>query len=33
MMFIKHVEQIMEGFNCSFNTAFQMYQRGTAWEV
>jgi hypothetical protein len=32
VMVINHVEMIMEGFDCDFNTAMQLYQRGTSWE-
>lgn len=32
MMFMKIFEEIMQGYNCSLNTAMQMYQRGTVWE-
>lgn len=32
MMFMKHFEEIMQGYKCNFNTALQMYQRGTNWE-
>jgi hypothetical protein len=32
MMFIKHFEEIMEGFDCNLNTAIQLYKRGTVWE-
>jgi len=32
MMFMKHFEEIMQGFKCDFNTAMKMYQRGTNWE-
>ena len=31
-MFMKIFEEIMQGYNCSLNTAMQMYQRGTVWE-
>ena len=31
-MFIKVFEEIMKGYGCSFNTAMQLYQRGTIWE-
>ena len=33
MMFMMHFTEIMEGFDCDFNTAMQLYQRGTVWEV
>jgi len=33
MMFMDHLDCIMEGFGCDFNTAFQLYQRGTVWET
>ena len=29
---MKIFEEIMQGYNCSLNTAMQMYQRGTVWE-
>ena len=32
MMFMKMFEEIMQEYNCSLNTAMQMYQRGTVWE-
>jgi len=32
MMFMLIFEEIMQGYNCSLNTAMQMYQRGTVWE-
>lgn len=32
MLIIDHVISIMEGFDCDFNTAMQLYQRGTSWE-
>lgn len=32
MMFIEHFEEIMRSFGCDFNSAMQMYQRGTVWE-
>jgi hypothetical protein len=32
MMIIKHIESIMEGFDCDINTAMQLYKRGTVWE-
>lgn len=25
-------EEIMRAYNCSLNTAIQMYQKGTVWE-
>jgi hypothetical protein len=32
MMFMMHIEIIMEGFDCDYNQAFQRYQRSTVWE-
>ena len=32
MLFMEHFEEIMRGFNCDFNTAIKLYQRGTVWE-
>jgi len=32
MMFIIHLKEIMIGFDCDFNTAMQLYKRGTTWE-
>jgi hypothetical protein len=32
MMFLNHFDEIMKGFKCDFNTAIQLYQRGTVWE-
>jgi len=32
MLIIKHIECIMEGFECDMNTAIQLYKRGTIWE-
>jgi len=32
MMFMEHFFIIMEGFDCDFNTAVQLAQRGTTWE-
>jgi hypothetical protein len=32
MLFIAHLEEIMEGFSCDLNTAMQLYKRGTEWE-
>lgn len=32
MMFMEMFEEIMRAYNCSLNTAIQMYQKGTVWE-
>jgi hypothetical protein len=32
MLFMQMFEEIMRGYNCSLNTAMQMYQKGTVWE-
>lgn len=31
-MFMEMFEEIMRAYNCSLNTAIQMYQKGTVWE-
>jgi len=31
-MFMEMFEEIMRAYDCSLNTAIQMYQKGTVWE-